>query len=62
MSIFKKEDIIGWQDKESRFLCPECFDEEYRGNESVDDWDPVNEKEQEEYTFICDNSSCRKRI
>ena len=57
--IYKTEDIFGWQDRQSRFLCSECFDKEYKSGEVIDTWEPVEEKDQEEYTFICDGCHCK---
>ena len=62
MSIYKTDDIIGWQNDQSEFLCPKCFEEKHEGEESIDDWYPVDEKEQNEYTFICDHCGCRIRV
>lgn len=56
MSVYKSEDIIGWENNNEEFLCCDCFDEKHK-DDSVG-WTPV--EEQEDYLYICDN--CQQRV
>jgi hypothetical protein len=47
------EDIISWENKNSKTLCPECFEEEFDGEFPVE-WTPVLSKEAYEIIYQCD--------
>lgn len=60
MPIYKSDEVIGWQDKNGKFLCCECFEKEHKNNEDTEGFTPVVEDENETNIYVCDY--CNHRV